>query len=155
MLNIQLPHDFYYFGFGLVMLLFMVVLIPREGIKKLFGLSFVWGYLGSIVFVMVFSGLLNLFKWQETAFSFMGSPFILNLAWAPAILIYLYFLPKTKHLFWLYLVTFSLVSAGIDVIFYQLETLQYISWGPLARFIVAIVWFLGATLHFNYLTEEN
>ncbi len=155
LLNIQLPHDIYYFGFGLMMFLFMAILIPREAIRKLFALSLIWGYLGSLIFVVVFTRLLNLFQWEETAFSFAGSPFILNLAWAPALLIYFYFLPKQKHLFWLYLVTFSLVSAGIDVIFNQLGTLQYIFWGPLGRAIVAIIWFLGATFHLNYLTERE
>ncbi len=155
MLNIQFPYDLHYFGFGLMMFLFMVILVPREGIRRLFGISFVWGYLGSFIFIVTFSGLLNLFKWQETPFTFIGSPVILNLAWAPAILIYLYFMPKTKHLFWLYVLTFSLVSAGLDAVFNQLGTLQYNFWGPPARFVVAVAWLLGATFHFNYLDANE
>ncbi len=156
MFDVQLPHDIYYLVFALMLFLFMVILVPREGIKKLFVLSFIWGFLGSLIFVLVFSSLLNLFRWEETAFSFFSSPFLLNLAWAPAILIYLYFLPeKIKHLFWLYLLTFSLVSAGLDSLFYQLGTLQYISWGPLERFLAAVVWLLGAAFHYHRLGKNG
>lgn len=155
MFNIQIPHDFYYIAFALGMVVFMVIFIPRSDIKELFPLSFVWGYLGSFLFVITFSGLLSYFRWQATPFTFISSPLILNLSWIPALMIYLYFLPKEKHLFWLYLLTFSLVSAGIDSVFHQLGTLRYIFWGPMGRFIVAVLWFLGVTVHFNYLTKKK
>ncbi|MBS4030063.1 MAG: hypothetical protein KGZ63_01380 [Clostridiales bacterium] len=155
MFQIQTPHDIYYFALALLMSLFMIILIPRDDIKRLFGVSFVWGYFGSFVFVIALGGLLQLFSWQQTAFTFLNSPFLLNLAWVPAVMLYLYFLPKANVLFWLYLVTFSLVSAGLDSIFNQLGTLQYINWSPVARFFVAIVWFLGATLHLNYLSKKK
>lgn len=43
MIQIQTPHDIYYFAFALLMSLFMIILIPRDDIKRLFGVSFVWG----------------------------------------------------------------------------------------------------------------
>lgn len=155
MLDIQFPHDIYYIGFGLIMFLLVVSLVPREGIRRLFGISIIWGYLGSFVFIAFFSSLLNLFAWQETAFTFFGSPIIINLAWALALLIYLYFLPKSKHLFWLYLLTFSLISVGLDTVFNQLGILQYISWGLTARFAVSVAWFLGASFHLNYISKSD
>ncbi|MCR3923003.1 MAG: hypothetical protein NUK65_10900, partial [Firmicutes bacterium] len=155
MFQFQIPHDIYYFTFTFLMALFMIILIPREDIKRLFGISFVWGYFGSLVFVITLGRLMSLFSWQETAFTFLNSPFLLNLAWVPALMLYLYFLPKEKVLFWLYLLTFALVSAGLDSIFNQLGTLQYISWNPFARFIVAIVWLLSTTLHFKYLSKKK
>lgn len=107
------------------------------------------------IFVIVLGKLLSLFSWQQTAFSFLNSPFLLNLAWVPAVMLYLYFLPEANVLFWLYLFTFALVSAGLDSVFNQLGTLQYINWGPTARFIVAIVWLLGVTLHYNYVSKKK
>ncbi len=155
MLNINVPHDIYYFALAFLMVFFMLALVPAPDRRELFGLSLLWGFGGNLIFVAVFGGLLNLFHWQETPFTFLGSPFVLNLAWSPAIMIYLYFKPEKKSLFWLYLVSFSLVSAGLDAVFNQLGSLVYIAWHPAARFAVAVVWLLAANIHFNYLAKNK
>ncbi|HEY8464058.1 MAG TPA: hypothetical protein VIM29_08595 [Bacillota bacterium] len=131
------------------MTFFALSLIPRKTIRKLFGYSLVWGYLGSIVFIKIFDhGLLNFFHWVEAdPLVFIESPFLINLAWVPAIMIYLYFIPKPRHLFYLYFLSVCLVSAGLDEIFHQLGLLRYIFWNPFARFIVAVIWLYGATWH--------
>lgn len=153
MFNFNIPHDIYYIAFALLLAFFMIVLIPNGERRHLLGFSLIWGYLGSFIFVEIFGVFLNMFEWQTSPFTFGGSPLLLNLAWAPALMIYLYFLPKEKHMFWLYLVTLSLVSAGIDSSFNKLGSLEYNQWSPVWRFIVAIVWFLAATLHYNYVTR--
>lgn len=136
------------------MVFFMLVLVPGPDRRELFGLSLLWGFGGDIAFVNV-SRFLNLFRWQETAFTFLGAPFLIALAWAPALLIYFYFKPEKKSMFWLYLLTFSMISAGLDVVFNQLGSLVYLTWHPAARFAVAVIWLLAANIHFNYLTKKK
>jgi len=141
--------DYYYIGFALLMAALVLALIPRTAIRKLFGFSLVWGYLGSFSFVnFLGEGILNLFSWNEAdPFIFIKTPFLLNLAWAPAVMIYLYFVPKPKHLFYLYFLSFTLISAGLDEVFHRLGLLRYIFWNPFFRFIVAFLWLYGVTWH--------
>lgn len=151
---INIPHDIYYVVFAAFMALAMIILVPRSDIKQLFAFCLIWGSVGSFLLIKIFSpGVLNLFRWEETAFSFWSSPLVINLAWAPAFVLFLHFRPKPRHLFALYLLTFSLVSTAIDRVFNQLGSLEYIMWNPIARFIVSLIWFSGAALHYYYLVE--
>lgn len=149
--------DFYYIGFALLMGGLALIVIPRKTIRHLFGFSLVWGYLGSLFFIIVFGGgLFKLFYWRfSEPFTFFQSPFLLNLAWVPAIMIYIYFLPKIKHLHLLFLFSFALVSAGLDEMFHRMGLLEYIHWHPFWRFIIAVVWLLGATIHYNRIIADN
>lgn len=142
------PKNLYYVGFSSLMAALAIILIPRKAIHKIFGFSLVWGYLGSLFFVKTFDQGLNLFHWEAAnPFIFFKSPFLLNLAWVPAIMIYLYFIPKPKHLFYLYVFSFCLVSAGLDEVFNRIGVLTYIFWNPFLRFLVAFLWLYGATWH--------
>ncbi len=151
MFNLKIPHDVYYMVFAIIMAVFMLTLIPRKEIKNLFGLCIFWGYFVSFVFIQLFApSLFDLFVWEQTAFTFLGSPLLINISWVPAMMIFLYFKPETKHLYWLYILSLSFISGGIDSVFEQLGILHYIYWSPIARSVVALVWFLAATCHYNY-----
>lgn len=154
----NIPIGVYYPVFTFLMLFLTIIFIPKHKFKALFWISFIWGFLFSIFFVFIFSGMLNLLKWQHTMpFAFYGSPVWLNVAWLLSIMLYLYFLPAQKewYFFTSYLLGFAFASAVLDTIFNQIGLLEYIHWNPFYRFIVALFWFYGAAYHHNYLKGKG
>ncbi len=154
----ELPIKIYYPLFTFLMLFLTIIFVPKDKIKTLFWLSFIWGFLGSIFYVFIFSELFYLLKWQHAyPFSFYGTPVWLNVAWLLSIMLYLYFLPIQKEWYYFasYLFGFSLASAILDKIFNQIGLLQYIHWNPFFRFIIALGWFYGAAYHHNCLKEKG
>lgn len=152
------PIEYYYPALALFLLLLVALFIPKEESKKLFWISFLWGYLGSKIFVIVFGGLLRLFKWKQAMpFEFLGAPHWLVLGWGLAMMLYFYFLPKSKewYAFPVYLIIFSLTSAALDSIFHNAGLLEYIHWNSFCRFIVALVWFYGAARHYVFLVSRG
>jgi hypothetical protein len=140
------------------MLLLTIIFVPKDKFKSLFWLSFLWGFLVSIAFVLITSGLLNLLQWRHTMpFSFYGTPVWLNVAWLLSIMLYLYFLPTQKewYYFAVYLFGFAFASAILDKVFHQIGLLQYIHWNPFFRFLVALGWFYGTAYHFNYMKAKG
>ena len=128
----------------------MVTLVPREYIRKYFFAGLLWGTLGSWLFVLAAQGL-NLFHYQHVEpFGVLEAPIWLNLAWAAAIVVFLYNRPPKEHsvVFWIYVVLFSFLSAAFDQTMNNLGLLDYIFWSPWARFCVAIPWLWG-TLWFQ------
>lgn len=154
----QMPVEIYYPALAFVLWGLVLSLIPKAEIKRLFWLSLIWGYLGSKGFIIVFSGLLNLFQWKHAMpFVFLGAPHWLVLGWIFAIMLFLYFLPKTRewYVFALYVLAFSLSSAALDKIYNQAGLLEYIHWSPWYRFLIAMTWFYGAARHHDYLVAKG
>ncbi len=145
-----IPIEYYYPIFSFFMFSLAYLLIPREKFTNLFWFGLIWGFLFNIIFNLIFGSLFNLFRYQHTeAFSFLGSPLWINFAWIFAVMLYLYYLPQeTKwYLFPLYIFTFSVASAALDLVFNQTGMLTYANWNPFYRFIFALIWFYGLTLH--------
>lgn len=153
-----IPIEYYYPALAFLLLILVVLFIPKAEFKKLFWLSFLWGYLGSKVFVFILSELFKLFIWKKAMpFVFLGVPHWLVLGWALSMMLYLYFLPKSKewYAFPAYLFCFSLASAALDQIFHNTGLLEYIHWNPFCRFLVALPWFYGASRHYRYLVSKG
>lgn len=78
----ELPVEYYYPALAFFLVLLVALFVPKEESKKLFWISFLWGYLGSKIFVIVFGGLMRLFKWKQAMpFEFLGAPHWLVLGW--------------------------------------------------------------------------
>lgn len=138
-----LPFMAFYIIFAFVLLFVSLFLVPKKYFKLYFYDSLLWGFVISIIFTST-SSYLGLFKYQYLGpFSVLGSPLWLDLAWSPTVMIFLYFLPPKKmgKRFWVYLLSFSLLSMSLDVVFNGLGLLRYIFWSPMARFVVAFAWF--------------
>jgi hypothetical protein len=129
-----------------------LILIPKEKYKSLFWYGLIWGCLVGHIFGWIFGLGLHCYEYQQ------GGPFMpfhtnfwLNFAWVPAIIIYLYYLPSSNlpYVYPLYLLTFSLASAGLDEIFHEAKLLIYYHWNPFFRFIIAVLWFWGAKVHYK------
>ena len=125
-----IPVEYYYPIFSGFMFILAYLLIPREKFTNLFWFGLIWGFLFSIIYVLIFGNLFNLFRYQHVEpFTFYGSPLWINFAWIFAIMLYLYFLPQQRiwYLFPLYIFTFSIASAALDTIFNKTGMLEYIN----------------------------
>ncbi len=152
------PVEYYYPALAFVLLALVVLFVPKEEYKKLFWISFLWGYLGSKIFVLVFGELIQLFKWKQAMpFEFLGAPHWLVLGWGLALILFFYFIPKSEewYAFPVYLLIFSISSAALDKIFHNAGLLEYIHWNPFYRFVVALIWFYGAARHYDYLVSRG
>jgi len=153
-IRISLPLQAYLPLFASTMLGLVVLFVPRKRFAELFWLGLVWGFFANIIFVLVFSELLGLFKWQHVyPFRFLGQSIWTIFSWILTQIFYLNFIPEGDkwYRFPAYLLGFSVASAALDKVFYQLGLLNYIHWNPFFRFLVALVWFYGAYLHYKYL----
>lgn len=144
----------------LALLLFGIVLsfIPKEEVRRLFWISFLWGYLESKLSVFIFSKIFKCYQYRYAMpFEFLGAPHWLVLGWTFTLMIYFYFLPKTKewYAFPIYLFAFTLTSTALDKIMNQIGLLEYINWNPFYRFIIALLLFYAAARHYRYLIEKN
>ena len=142
------PHVIYYPFIAFTLLVISVVVIPRKGLRRLFLESLFWGLVLSFCFDAAM-GALNIYHYRHMgAFAVLRAPIWINLAWSPAIMVYLFFKPPMKAAvaFWVYLLSFSLISAMLDDVLHKLGLLQYVHWSPLARLAVAVGWFYAAAL---------
>ena len=149
---------FYYFAFPIILLTLMIIFLDRKAIQSLFWFGMVWGAGGSFVFVVIFSNIFTLFKYKHIEpFTFFGLPVLLGLAWTPAILLFLHFLPnrKTGYPYYAYITAFSLLSAVNDELFYKLGLLEYIHWHAFFRFIISLPYFYWMAIHYEYLKEKG
>lgn len=97
-----------------------------------------------------------MFRYQHAEpFTFLGSPLWLNFAWIFGAMLYLHYLPQGEewHLFPLYILTFSIAGAALDMV-YKTGILEYITWNPFYRFIIAMFRFYGVTLHSKALASK-
>ena len=147
----------YYPLLAFILLGFALLVIPRREFRQLFPEGLAWGFLPSFVFVLIMHGL-GFFRYRHAgAFSYLGVPVWLTMAWAPAIMVFLYFKPRVeRHLeFGVYAASFSLLSAILDAVLHQLGLLVYYRWSPLARFLVTLVLFYVAGYVHQKYTEDR
>jgi hypothetical protein len=142
-----------YIVFALLMYITMVILVPREKIRKLFWFSLLWGPTVDISLVWIFSAL-HLYKYQYLKpFDFLGAPIWNALAWIPAIVLFLYFLPdrKERYVIWLYIATFSMVGVFVGAYYTEFGLVQDIHFHYVLRFPVWYLWFLAVLWHYRKL----
>ena len=153
-----IPNEYYYPFVAFLLWALVVFFVPKEEVRRLFWLSFLWGYLESNIFVIIVTNLLNLYKYRYAMpFEFLGSPQWLVLGWTFTLILYFHFLPKTKEWYALplYIFAFSLTSTSLDKMLNQIGLLVYIHWNPLCRFIISMLLFYAAARHYRYLVEKE
>lgn len=146
-----IPVEVYYPLCAVFFFILLLVLVPKNQFKTLFWHGLVWGFFAGYVFAWIFGTGLNLLEYRfAEPFKTFGVCIWLSLAWTPAIMIYLYYLPsnRSKYAFPLYLSIFALASASLDDVFHGAGLLKYNFWNPFLRFTVAVFWFWGAAAHY-------
>ena len=131
-INLNLPYLYYYLIFALTLLFLVLAFIPKREIQKLFWLGILWGASTDYIFehIWVF---VHIIKYQHMEpFNIGFLPLWTVLAWAPASMLYFYFLPKRKEAYylWLYLFVWSGFCYSVATIFNHLDILVFIHGGP-------------------------
>lgn len=153
-----MPVRYYYPVFALLMFTLMLLLVPRKVIRRLLWFGMIWGAAVDLTLILIFSVWLKLYRYEQTfPFDFYGVPIWINLAWAAAVIMFLYFLPegKLKVPFYLYLTAFSMCSVFIGEVFVKLGMIKEIFWDELLRFPVTFMWFYGVAWNYKYLTAKD
>ena len=152
-----LSNSLYYPAFALTMFVFMLALVHRKEIKPLFWFSLVWGS-GVDIFLILLFHFLNLYIYlNDMPFDFYGSPILLNLAWTPAILLFIYFMPKQTGWFSyvLYLATFGMIGTLIGFFLQNAGLIKELHWHELLRFPVITGWFYIAAWRYKIFKSKT
>jgi hypothetical protein len=153
-----IPPDGYYPLCALLFWGLASVLIPKGKWKPLFWYGLVWGFLAGYIFIWIFGFGFHLFEYKlGEPFKSFGVCVWLTFAWIPAIMIYLYELPSSRvwYVYPMYLIVFALASASLDQVFHAAGLLKYDHWNPFFRFIIALLWFWWAKLHYTKMKAQN
>ena len=136
----------------------MVVFLDRKAIKALFWFGLIWGSVLTTVIIFVCDDIFNLVKYQHAyPFTIFRLPLLFDLAWTPAIVMFLHFLPKNgpKYARHAYIIVFSLINAANDEVFHQIGLLKYIHWTPFARFLISLPYFYWLAVHYANLKSKG
>lgn len=79
------------------------------------------------------------------------------LSWAPAIMLFLYFLPQSKETYirWMYILMWSTFTWGVAVIFRNLGILVFIKGGPWIWFITGLVSYHLLIKYYRFLETRS
>lgn len=152
------PLILYYFAFPLFLLVLMVAFLDRKEIKSLFWFGLIWGSVLTTIIIFIIADIFNLVKYQHVKpFTILGLPLLFDLAWTPAVLLFLHFLPKKKprYAYYSYIIVFCLINAANDEVFHQIGLLEYIHWSPLYRFLISLPYFYWLAIHYINLKSKG
>jgi hypothetical protein len=147
----------YYPVFAFTMLFFALVFIPRKEIKKIFWFCLLWGTGFDFILIMLFK-ILNMYHYVKAdPFDFYGSPIFINLAWAPAVMLFIHFLParKEKYILPLYLAMYAMLGVFIGVFLTKAGLIVETHWNELLRFPVVYLAFYICYKHYQYLKKKD
>jgi hypothetical protein len=152
------PLSLYYFLFPLGLLVLLVIFLNRKEIKSLFWFGIIWGSALTTFIIFILDNILGLVKYQHIyPFSVSGLPLLLDLAWTPAIMMFIHFLPdkRTGYAYYAYLLIFALMNAANDEVFHQIGLLEYIHWSPISRFLISLPYFYWLAIHYDNLKSKG
>ena len=152
------PLTLYYFAFPLGLLILMVIFLNRKEIKSLFWFGLIWGSVLSTIIIFIVADVFNLVKYQHVyPFTILNLPLLFDLAWTPAVVVFLHFLPKKKlgYPYYAYILFFCLLNAANDEVFHQIGLLKYIHWSPFYRFLISLPYFYWLAVHYTNLESKG
>lgn len=121
----------------------MVLLVPREHIKRFFAHGIIFGIVVGTLFTLVWQAL-DIYQYhRQGPFSWFGANAWLTMAWTATMIIFLNFLPTTTkpYLYWGYIVGMAMTSSFLSEIFHQMGLLEYVHWNAIWRLIIGFIWF--------------
>lgn len=152
------PLVLYYIAFPLGLLILMVVFLDRRQIRSLFWFGLIWGSLLTTLLLFIFDDVFNLVKYQHARpFTIFGLPLLFDLAWTPAIIMFVHFLPdrKIRYAFYTYILLFCILNASNDEVFHQIGLLKYVHWSPIVRFLISLPYFYWVAIHYLNLKAKG
>jgi hypothetical protein len=139
------------------MLFFVLIFIPQKELKKIFWFSVLWGT-GLDLVVILLCKSLNLYHYVNAdPFNFYGSPILINLSWAPAVMLFIYFLParKEKYILPLYLSIYATLGVFIGAFLTKTGLIVETHWNVLLRFPLVYGCFYVCYKHYQYLKKKD
>lgn len=152
------PLILHYFAFPLILLTLMVIFLNRKEIRALFWFGLIWGSLLTTIIIFMISGVFNLVEYRHVyPFSILKLPLLFDLAWTPAIIMFVHFLPakKTGYAYYTYLLVFAFINSANDEVFHQIGLLEYIHWSPVYRFLISLPYFYWVAVHYADLKSKG
>ena len=147
-MNLNLPYLYFYLVFALGLLFLLLVFMPKHDIRRLFWLGLLWGSGSSFIVEHIYH-FVGLTKYKHVEpFNIGFLPLWTIAAWTPAIMLFIYFLPKRKekYIYCLYLVMWSAFTSFVAVTFRNLGILVFLRGGPW-------IWFVGGFASYYLLSK--
>jgi hypothetical protein len=154
---LSLSNRWYYPAFALTMLFFVLAFVPRKTIQKLFWFSLIWGVGLDTALILLFKALNFYYYVNAEPFEYLGSPFFINLSWAPAVILFFHFLPARTERFVLpvYIACYALLGTYIGVFLTNAGLIVDVNWNGLYRFPVVYLCFYACHKHYQYLKAND
>lgn len=152
-MKLNFPYLYYYLTFAFGLLFLILVFIPKQELKKLFWFGILWGSALDFIVEHIYH-FLNLTRYRHTEpFNIGALPLWTILAWAPAVMLFIYFLPqrKERYIYWTYIVIWSSFICSVAVILKQIELLTFINGGPWIWFIGSFVFLFLMSKYYRFL----
>jgi hypothetical protein len=152
------PLILYNFAFPMGLIILMVVFLNRKEIQSLFWFGLIWGTGLTTAIIFLIDDVFKLVSYQHIyPFSIAKLPLLFDLAWTPAIIMFLHFLPKKKtgYAYYFYIIIFCLINAANDEVFHQIGLLRYIHWNPFYRFLISVPYFYWLAVHYADLESRG
>lgn len=154
---LDLPYLYYYLIFAFGLLFLILAFIPKPEIQKLFWFGMLWGSGVDLIVENIYH-FLHLTRYEHVKPFNIGVLSLWTvLAWTPAIMLFVYFLPqrKEKYLYWIYLILWSTAVSFVAVILKQLDILVFINGGPWIWFIGFFIFAYLITKHYRFLKTNS
>jgi hypothetical protein len=150
------PIQLGYIIFAALVFIFQSVFVPREQIRKLFWFSLLWGPTVDVLLVLIIK-VLNLYQYTYLKpFDFLGTPILNSLAWSPAIILFIHFLPeqKERYIVPVYIGLFSMVGVFVGAYYTELGLVHETHFHYVLRFPIWYLWFSATFWHYHRLYKD-
>lgn len=121
---------FFYPGFILIVLIFLLITVPRAAFRALLPYGIVLGGLLDYLWNLVLGNLFRIFVYTNHGiFNVSGQMFLAPLAWTLIIVFYLYFWPRdNRQLSYFYMLAWGGLATGFGQVVYLIELFEYSPW---------------------------
>lgn len=130
-----------YLAFAVILMFFLLTMVPKHKIHKLFWFGMLWGTVLDLIVGHIFC-FIRLIRYQYMEpFNIGYLPLWTILGWTPAIVMFIHFFPQPKpaYIHWVYLVTWSIFTTFVAIIFSQLKLLVFFKGGPWIWFFSSFI----------------
>lgn len=151
------PIQLGYIIFAGLMFLLLITFVPRRRIQKLFWFSLLWGPMVNILMVWTFQAL-NLYHYEYLKpFEFLGTPIFNSLAWSPAIILFIHFLPERteRYVVPLYIALYSMLGTLIGAYFTEFGLVEEVHFHYVLRLPIWYLWFSATLWHYYKLFKPK
>ena len=156
-MKLNLPHLYYYVAFAVMLMFFLLTMVPKRVIHKLFWFGMLWGTVLDLIVEHIYHFLRFIRYQYMEPFNIGYVPLWTILAWTPAIVMFVHFFPQQKpaYIHWLYLATWSVFITFVAIILSQLKLLVFLKCGPWIWFFTSFLQLYLTIRHYRSLENTT